>query len=134
MTLGGNTPPNLETFLQPASQQGLQQVSRPSRPEMKRKLSDRDDGEALDKAGPPAKQQAVLTFQSLGLDPRILAGVQSEKFSTPTPVQAKAIPLALEGRDILGKHTPHYLHYTFSSTAARLDPGRRYPSACRLHC
>jgi ATP-dependent RNA helicase DDX56/DBP9 len=29
-----------------------------------------------------------------------------EKFTKPTLVQAKAIPLALEGKDILGKYLP----------------------------
>jgi hypothetical protein len=41
-------------------------------------------------------------FESLNLDPRLRQALVKEKFSKPTPVQAKAIPLALEGKDILG--------------------------------
>lgn len=42
------------------------------------------------------------TFESLGLDARLLQGVAKLGFAHPTLVQAKAIPLALEGKDILG--------------------------------
>lgn len=43
-----------------------------------------------------------VSFTSLGLDPRLLQGISKLGFATPTLVQAKAIPLALEGKDILG--------------------------------
>ena len=42
-------------------------------------------------------------FSTFGLDPRLQRAIVNERFSTPTPVQSKAIPLALEGKDILGK-------------------------------
>ena len=37
-----------------------------------------------------------------GLAPQILASLERMKFETPTPIQAQAIPLAMQGRDILG--------------------------------
>lgn len=40
-------------------------------------------------------------FAELGLNEHILAGVESLGFTEPTPVQAQAIPLVLEGRDIV---------------------------------
>ena len=43
------------------------------------------------------------TFASLGLDTRILQAITKQNFQTPTPVQQKAIPLALEGRDVLAR-------------------------------
>lgn len=46
--------------------------------------------------------QPPSTFSSLGIDPRLLQAVVQHRFSTPTLVQKKAIPLALEGKDILG--------------------------------
>lgn len=46
--------------------------------------------------------QVPSAFSSLGIDPRLLQVVVEQRFSTPTLVQAKAIPLALEGKDILG--------------------------------
>lgn len=42
------------------------------------------------------------SFSSLGLDARLLQGIAKLSFAHPTLVQAKAIPLALEGKDILG--------------------------------
>ena len=41
-------------------------------------------------------------FQSLGLPPALMNALQQMNFSTPTPIQAQAIPLALEGKDVLG--------------------------------
>lgn len=46
--------------------------------------------------------QPPSTFSSLGMDPRLLQALVQHRFSTPTLVQKKAIPLALEGKDILG--------------------------------
>ncbi|KAF8455342.1 P-loop containing nucleoside triphosphate hydrolase protein [Terfezia claveryi] len=43
------------------------------------------------------------TFASLGLDTRLLQGIAKLGFAHPTAVQAKAIPLALEGKDILAR-------------------------------
>lgn len=37
-----------------------------------------------------------------GLAPQLLASLERMKFETPTPIQAQAIPLAMQGRDILG--------------------------------
>lgn len=65
---------------------------------MKRKLNAQDIPEA-----------AESTFASLNLDARLLQAITKEKFSEPTPVQAQAIPLALGGKDILGKHP--YISY-----------------------
>ena len=42
-----------------------------------------------------------MSFSPLGLHPTLLKGVQGGGFSRPTPIQAQAIPPALEGRDIL---------------------------------
>ena len=44
---------------------------------------------------------AHVSFDSFDLDPRLLQAVAKSDFSHPTPVQAKAIPLALEGKDVL---------------------------------
>ena len=43
----------------------------------------------------------TTTFAELGLNEQILAGVESLGFSTPTPVQAGAIPEVLAGRDVV---------------------------------
>lgn len=41
------------------------------------------------------------SFAELGLNEQILAGVDALGFETPTPVQAQAIPVVLEGRDVV---------------------------------
>jgi ATP-dependent RNA helicase RhlE len=43
-----------------------------------------------------------LTFEQFSLDRRILAGVKAMGYHTPTPIQQQAIPLVLQGRDVLG--------------------------------
>ncbi|NIZ08488.1 DEAD/DEAH box helicase [Pseudooceanicola sp. HF7] len=41
-------------------------------------------------------------FDTLGLKPELNEALVRAKFTTPTPIQAQAIPLALEGNDIMG--------------------------------
>ena len=43
-----------------------------------------------------------LKFKSLGLSKNLLESLQKLGYEEPTPIQAKSIPLALMGRDILG--------------------------------
>ncbi|UCH24466.1 MAG: DEAD/DEAH box helicase [Trueperaceae bacterium] len=43
-----------------------------------------------------------MTFESFELHARIMAGVKSAGYRTPTPIQRRVIPAALSGRDILG--------------------------------
>src|SRR6188768_1257187 len=43
-----------------------------------------------------------MTFSHLGLSPKVLSAVESAGFETPTPIQVKAIPAAVAGRDVLG--------------------------------
>lgn len=66
---------------------------------MKRKL-DANDVPSTDVA--EGENETKTTFESLALDPRIRQALVKENFSKPTLVQSKAIPLALEGKDILG--------------------------------
>ena len=48
------------------------------------------------------KGHFVSTFEQLGLSPTILKGLEKAGFDKPTPIQEKAIPLALDGHDIMG--------------------------------
>ena len=41
-------------------------------------------------------------FYGLGIAPRLLQILESLKFTVPTPIQQKAIPVAVEGKDIIG--------------------------------
>jgi ATP-independent RNA helicase DbpA len=44
-----------------------------------------------------------MSFESLGLMPELLRAVREQGYETPTPIQAQAIPLVLEGRDLMGR-------------------------------
>ena len=41
-------------------------------------------------------------FEGFGLNPALNISLQKMNYTTPTPIQAQAIPLALEGHDIMG--------------------------------
>lgn len=41
-------------------------------------------------------------FSNLGLAPKLLARLQHLKFTTPTPIQHQAIPIAAAGKDVIG--------------------------------
>jgi ATP-dependent RNA helicase RhlE len=43
-----------------------------------------------------------MTFDDLGLAPALLKAVHEEGYTSPTPIQAQAIPLVMEGNDLLG--------------------------------
>lgn len=43
-----------------------------------------------------------MNFKQFSFDRRIAAGVESVGYITPTPIQEKAIPVVLQGRDVLG--------------------------------
>ena len=44
----------------------------------------------------------MTKFSDLALDPRVLQAVQEAGYEIPTPIQAQAIPHALQGKDVLG--------------------------------
>jgi ATP-dependent RNA helicase RhlE len=44
----------------------------------------------------------MTQFSDLKLDPRVLKAIEDAGYKTPTPIQAGAIPPALEGKDVLG--------------------------------
>ena len=43
-----------------------------------------------------------MQFSELGLNDRLLQGIRATGFSKPTPIQQQTIPIALNGRDIIG--------------------------------
>ena len=42
-----------------------------------------------------------MKFTQLGLNESLLKAVKEQGYDTPTPIQAKAIPLVIEGKDVL---------------------------------
>ena len=43
-----------------------------------------------------------MSFHSLGLDPQLLKNIEAQGYTLTTPIQKKAIPAILEGRDVVG--------------------------------
>ncbi|MFT4183790.1 MAG: DEAD/DEAH box helicase [Rhizobium sp.] len=50
----------------------------------------------------PPKGNELTDFHSLGLSKQIVDTLSQNNFATPTPIQAQAIPLVLQGRDLIG--------------------------------
>ena len=65
---------------------------------------DEEKAKAASFFAPEDKQSNHVTgsFQSMHLSRPILRGLAAMQFSEPTPIQAKAIPVALLGKDIVG--------------------------------
>ncbi|MEP7380693.1 MAG: DEAD/DEAH box helicase [Gemmatimonadota bacterium] len=84
--------------------------TRPERAVENHHVDDEDEGAraAFDdgiggELGVPAEVEAEpLTFADLGLDLKILAAVAAAGYLVPTPIQRDAIPVALQGRDVMG--------------------------------
>lgn len=85
---------------------------------MKRKLNEHDvpeasppqspkrrasDASQTEQAAPAAAQVTAASFADFDLDPRLLRGIRDLRWSSPTAVQSQAIPLALQGRDVLAR-------------------------------
>ncbi|MDI3317202.1 MAG: DEAD/DEAH box helicase [Bacillota bacterium] len=46
---------------------------------------------------------AIGSFSELHLKPELVQGITAMGFETPTPIQSEALPIALEGRDLIGQ-------------------------------
>jgi len=52
------------------------------------------------------QEEKVVTFEELGLKKEVLKAIKDAGFTTPSPIQAQAIPFILAGRDVIGQaHT-----------------------------
>ena len=43
-----------------------------------------------------------MGFKKLGLSEKVITGIESAGYETPTPIQEQAIPIAIEGKDVIG--------------------------------
>lgn len=48
------------------------------------------------------KNKSIMLFDQLGLIAPLLKALQTQGYTTPTPIQEQAIPIVLQGRDLLG--------------------------------
>lgn len=120
---------------------------------MKRKLDENNEPKSMpqtapesehDKPGKPGTSGETTAgpgpaFSDLALDARLLQAIASQKYQTPTLVQSKVIPLALNGQDVLAKaktgsgKTAAYLLPVLHGVLKRKQVrGVSFPSACRL--
>ncbi len=51
----------------------------------------------------PNENETSVSFDELGLNKKVVQSLTKLGYETPTPIQASAIPVILEGRDILGQ-------------------------------
>ncbi len=58
---------------------------------------------ACQSPGNETLEEADAGFRQFGLSDPLIKAVESSGYSTPTPIQAQAIPLLLGGRDVLGQ-------------------------------
>ncbi|HVE79294.1 MAG TPA: DEAD/DEAH box helicase, partial [Gemmatimonadaceae bacterium] len=47
-------------------------------------------------------EETLMSFEELGLLPELLEAIREAGYTSPTPIQQQAIPLALKGRDLIG--------------------------------
>lgn len=47
-------------------------------------------------------KESNTSFYGLGIAPKLLEILEKNRFTIPTPIQAKTIPLAIEGKDLIG--------------------------------
>jgi len=75
--------------------------SRPRRDASGRMTDNQQTITTLPPAAEPVVEEA-LSFADLNLHPTILEAIRDAGYTSPTPIQRDAIPLALKGRDIMG--------------------------------
>lgn len=80
------------------------------------------------------KNQEENGFDALGLPEKVLASVKKVGFETPSPIQARTIPVLLEGRDVVGlAQTGTGKTAAFAlPILSRIDVQSRYPQALVL--
>ncbi|WP_042996403.1 DEAD/DEAH box helicase, partial [Bordetella bronchiseptica] len=50
----------------------------------------------------PVTDAPTRTFADFGLHPLLLKSIADTGYTNPTPIQAQAIPVVVEGRDVMG--------------------------------
>ena len=72
-------------------------------PILKRRASDVSQTEHTAHNEAPKATTNAASFADFQLEPRLLRGIKDQKWSSPTTVQSRCIPLALQGHDILAR-------------------------------
>ena len=81
--------------------------------------------------------EALVTFEDLGLADEVLEAIKALNYETPSPIQAKAIPALLQGANLLGTAQTGTGKTAAFSLPAHADPrtcdpgSRSHPAVCR---
>jgi superfamily II DNA/RNA helicase len=78
-------------------------ASRPAQAVQPRRAPQRSELDLALDAAAAAPQPAAATFAELGLDDRLVAALAASQIREPFAIQARALPDALAGRDVLGR-------------------------------
>jgi ATP-dependent RNA helicase DDX56/DBP9 len=70
---------------------------------MKRKLDENDAPTVEVATDSTIQTPSTTTFESYKLDPRLLQSISKAGYTEPTAIQGQAIPLALQGKDVLAQ-------------------------------
>ncbi|OAA53559.1 ATP-dependent rRNA helicase RRP3 [Cordyceps fumosorosea ARSEF 2679] len=71
-------------------------------PEEKSVSSESEDESATVEAAPDGEEELPKTFKELGVVDALCESCEALGYKTPTGIQAKSIPVALQGRDVIG--------------------------------
>src|SRR5882762_6451890 len=78
-----------------------------------------------------------VAFASLGLHPKVMAGIRQAGFTQCTPIQAQTLPIALAGRDVAGQaqtgtgKTAAFLVALYQALLTRPATANRSPTSIR---
>ncbi|RKP56501.1 DEAD/DEAH box helicase [Pararobbsia silviterrae] len=61
-----------------------------------------DTSDVSGQPAPAAAAAPAVSFDAFGLAPEIRKAIAEQGYTTPTPIQAQAIPVVLSGRDVMG--------------------------------
>ena len=91
-------------------EQAVDTAEKPSAEETSEHQPEMSDNETADEAVQQednlesvAEEEPVITFDSFGFCPEIMQALNEAGFREPTPIQVKAIPSVMEGRDVIGQ-------------------------------
>ncbi|KAL1895196.1 ribosomal RNA processing protein [Sporothrix stenoceras] len=65
-------------------------------------VAENEEEEEIEEAAATEEEDLPKTFKELGLVDVLCEICDTLKFTTPTPIQAKAVPVALQNRDVIG--------------------------------
>lgn len=98
--------PSTQPAAQPTTQPSTQQATTPSAPDSEQPVVQTKEAEITQE--PEAQKEAPkeepkIAFSSLDIDPRVQQAITAQGFTHCSPIQAKSLPITLQGHDLIGK-------------------------------